>query len=352
MHGVKKALALVSVLRDLHHPPEAPLADAPKLSPLLRSIEGEAITAREEWEKRRNDLRSKWLEILGELPRDRGPLEAQVIATEELTRFRRRRVRYRIEDGVYAEGYLLMPWDLPEGSSRKLPAVVVFHPTVESSSKQPAGIDPSRPGLHIGVDLAKRGFVALCPRSYIFEEGADYAGSVAKMKARHPSWKGMTRMLLDALRAADYLESLPYVDEKRIGCIGHSLGAKEVLYAAAFDERYQAAVFSEGGIGLGMSNWDAPWYLGPEIKAAGFEREHHEFLALIAPRAFLLLAGGASAGAADGERAWAFVEAALEVYKLLGRDECFGWINHGFGHDYPRPARAAAEEFLDRWLRK
>lgn len=335
----KKALAKVSVLREMHRPPPAPPADMPKLSPLILT---------DGW---REALRAKWLAFLGEIPRDRGPLEAQVLETEEITKLTRRHVRYRIEDGVYTEGYLLTPWDLPADGSRKAPAVVVFHQTVDSHAKQPAGIDPQRPGLHIGVHLAERGYVAFCPRCYIFDEGADYAGNVAKMKARHPAWKGMTRMLFDAVRAADYLESLPYVDPKRIGCIGHSLGAKEVLYAAAFDERYRAAVSSEGGIGLGMSNWDAPWYLGPEIKAPGFEREHHELLALIAPRAFLLLAGGTDLGGADGARSWAFVEAGLAVYKLLGADDRFGWIDHGFGHDYPRAARAAAEEFLDRWLR-
>jgi hypothetical protein len=38
------------------------------------------------------------------------------------------------------------------------------------------------------------------------------------------------------------------------------------LYAAAFDERYKAVVFSEGGIGLTFSNWDAVWYLGEGIR--------------------------------------------------------------------------------------
>jgi cephalosporin-C deacetylase-like acetyl esterase len=56
-------------------------------------------------------------------------------------------------------------------------------------------------------------------------------------------------MLFDAVRAADVLESLPGVDAKRLACIGHSLGAKEALYAGAFDDRFRAAVFSEGGIG-------------------------------------------------------------------------------------------------------
>ena len=155
-------------------------------------------------------------------------------------------------------------------------------------------------------------------------------------------------MTFDAIRAADFLESLPNVDKRRIGCIGHSLGGKVALYAAAFDERYRAAVSSEGGIGLKFSNWEAPWYFGPEIREPGFALENHEVLSLIAPRAFLLLAGDS----ADGDKSWAFIEAALPVYKLLGASENFGWFNHHQGHRYSPEARQVAEAFLDEHLRK
>ena len=76
-------------------------------------------------------------------------------------------------------------------------------------------------------------------------------------------------MLYDASRAVDLLVAIEDVDPHRIGAIGHSLGAKEVLYLAAFDERVRAVVSSEGGIGLSYSNWDAPWYLGEAIQRPG-----------------------------------------------------------------------------------
>ena len=110
----------------------------------------------------------------------------------------------------------------------------------------------------------------------------------------------MARMTFDAIRAADFVESLPNVDKNRIGCIGHSLGGKMALYAPAFDERYKASVSSEGGIGLKFSNWDAIWYLGPRIKDSKFKLENHQVLSLIAPRAFLLLAGDSS----DSDKSW------------------------------------------------
>jgi cephalosporin-C deacetylase-like acetyl esterase len=52
---------------------------------------------------------------------------------------------------------------------------------------------------------------------------------------------------------SNVLGSIPEVDARRIGAAGHSLGAKETLYLAAFDERIQAAVASDAGIGLTLS---------------------------------------------------------------------------------------------------
>lgn len=95
-------------------------------------------------------------------------------------------------------------------------------------------------------------------------------------------------------------------------CIGHSLGAKEALYLAAFDPRITAMVSSEGGIGTAMSNGDAEWYLGHIVEQPGFAREHHELLALAAPRPFLLVGGGS----ADGAASWPWIAAGLPVYRL------------------------------------
>ena len=315
------------------------------LSPLLADDSGGPITDRAAWLKQREIIRHRWQSFLGEWPLEKAALKAEVIGTEELADFTRRHVKYQIEEGVFTDAYLLTPKDKITG---RRPAVVVFHPTVSNHTHQVAGIDASNAEKMHGVQLVQRGYVVLCPRCFIFDEGAGYADHVKQMQARHPGWTGMMRMTWDGVRAVDYLESLPQVDKERIGCLGHSLGAKEALYAAAFDPRYQAAVFSEGGIGLDFSNWEAVWYLGPRIRQSDFKREHHELIALIAPRGFLLLAGES----ADGERSGAFIEAARPVYNLLGAKDDLSWLNHRQGHRYPPEARAAAEEFLDHQLKR
>ena len=132
------------------------------------------------------------------------------------------------------------------------------------------------------------------------------------------------------------------MDSLRLGAVGHSLGTKEVLYLAALDERVRAAVSSEGGIGTKFSNWDAAWYLGDDIRRANFGHEHHELLALVAPRPFLLVGGGQ----ADGPRSWPFVEAALPVYKLYGGRSRIGLYDHGKGHN----VLPEAAEHIYQWF--
>jgi hypothetical protein len=158
----------------------------------------------------------------------------------------------------------------------------------------------------------------------------------------------MAKMLFDATRAVDLLASQPDVASDRIGAIGHSLGAKEVLYLAAFDERIRAAVSSEGGIGLTYSNWDAPWYLGEPIRRPGFSLDHGQVLALCAPRAFLLIGGDS----ADGDRSWPYIAEALPLWKLTSAPEAIGLFNHRQGHKFPPIAQSHAYEWLDWFLRE
>lgn len=320
----------------------------PALSPLLPRNGA----TKAEWLKQREIIREKWLAVLGGLPERRVPLKSEFSEKENCGDFTRRHVRYAIEEDVFTDGYLLEPKE----QKGRLPAIVVFHPTTPLQAQGVAGLSTNyAEEKWQGVQLAKRGHVVWCPRNFIFEEQPKklskatdlYVSNVNHMHARHPSWCGMTRMIFDAIRAADFVCSLPNVDTNRIGCIGHSLGGKVALYAPAFDERYKVSVSSEGGIGLKFSNWDAVWYLGERIKQADFERENHEVLSLVAPRAFLLLAGNF----ADNDKSWAFIEATMPVYKLLGAPENVGWFNHGMGHRYSPEARAVAEEFFDTHLK-
>ncbi|HNR71592.1 MAG: acetylxylan esterase [Verrucomicrobia bacterium] len=330
--------------QDWQQPPARVPANAPQLSRLLVDEHGRRIASKRGWRQQRALLQAQWQAVLGEFPAAKPPLRSQVLGTEELPEFTRQYVTYQVEEGVFTDGYLLTP----RAAKGRLPAVVVFHPTTPLQAKGVAGLaaEYDREKWQ-GVQLVQRGYIVWCPRNYIETAGTNWAGNAARVRARHPRWTGMTRMVWDAIRAADFVTSLPRVDRKRLGCLGHSLGGKEVLFAMAFEPRYRAGVSSEGGIGLKFSNWEAPWYFGRQIQQPGFQRENHEVLALAAPRAFLLLAGDS----ADDDRSWEFIQAARPVYELLGAARNLGWLNHHQGHRYAPEARAAAEAFLDQHLK-
>ena len=325
------------------------LADTGYLEPLLTADGGSPIVTVEQWQARRDQIRKRWIDFLGPMP-DRPATKLITISEDHPAGCRRIRVRYECEAGIDVEGYLLYPD--PPGSAPR-PGLVVLHSTTEDTIEEVAGVE-GRDDQALGLKFAQQGFVVFCPQCFLWNDPSiEYTDAVAKFQQRHPNTLGMRKMLNDAQCAVDILASLPEVDSKRIGAVGHSLGAKETLYLAAFDERIKAAVFSEGGIGLGFTNWHDPWYLGRGIHDPAFKLNHHQLLAFIAPRAFLILAGEsgpANQSVADGDRTWPYVEAALPVYKLYGEPSRIGLYNHHKGHTIPPEAYTRMSEWLQTYL--
>ena len=328
-------------LAEVQQPPKEPPADAPALSPLLVDEQGRRIETLAAWRPRREALRRQWLEFLHPLETERPGAKFEVLEEDRREGCLRQLIRYESEPGLHVEAYLLRPEKL-EG---RVPGVVALHSTVAYTIRQPAGLE-GKPEDFFGLKLAQRGVVAICPRCFLWQGDGAYLEQVERFRKRRPQSLGMAKMLWDASRAVDLLMALPEVDPQRIGAVGHSLGAKETLYLAAFDERVKVAVSSEGGIGTKHSNWEAPWYLGERVRAKDFAREHHELLALIAPRPFLLLGGDS----ADGDPSWPFIAQALEVYRLYGDPPRIGLLNHHGGHAVPPEAERRIYEWFSAYL--
>jgi dienelactone hydrolase len=350
-------------MRNLQIEPEH-LPIKPVLSNLLADAYGAPIVTENLWKLKRTDIEKRWKSFLGldDQFTSKIPLKLEMTLLNNVRSFSRYRLRYNIDgDGRWTgDAYLLVPTAI---LLKKMPAFVAFHQTTENHAKEPAGLAPgSSFNMAYGVHLAELGYVVLCPRNYLYLGQRTYSANkttqwektVQEVRSRWPQWRGMSRMIYDSIRAVDVLQSFAFVDPDRIGCLGHSLGAKEVLYAAAFDDRYKVAVFSEGGIGLASkTNWDAKWYLGSDVKQIRTDcHDHHELLALMAPRPFLLLAGGSlepwtrKGNGVDDEKSWKYIKAVMPVYELLNKPKNIGWWHHKQGHDYPEEAQKVAQKFL------
>ncbi len=323
----------------IQRPPGPLPADAPRVRSVLVDSDGNRVQTLAAWKRRREGIRSAWLQFLGEWEYPRRPPEYEIIASERMPRVTRRLIRYQAERNVPVEAYLLEP----AGLNKPAPGVVVLHSTVDYTIRQGAGLEGD-PTKAWGLRLAERGFVAICPRCFLWDgtRPPNYMAQVERHHERHPVARGMAKMLFDGRRALDILANMDLVDPKRLCAAGHSLGAKEALYLTAFDERVKAGVFSEGGISVDFSNWDAPWYLG--IRPPG--HDHHELLALIAPRPFLVVGGDS----ADGTKSWPLVADALQVYRLYGQPARIGLYNHLQGHTVPPAVEGRIYEWLQTYV--
>ena len=186
----------------------------------------------------------------------------------------------------------------------------------------------------------------------------------------------MAKMVHDARREAEYLRSLKQVDARRLGFIGFSLSAKAAVYIAAFAPEFKATVALDPHIAVnGGTNWYAPWYLdwlrpfpdiptrertvlsllNPDPQRPGFEHDHHELMALAAPRAFLLIGGSQSedaGGDSDDLQSWGYFNRAREVYQLLGIPDRIAFVSTSDGHHANGPnIDPAWREFFERWLK-
>lgn len=229
---------------------------------------------------------------------------------------------------------------------------VLRHPRTGTGDPLPAVLVPcydvaGKTAVH-AADLADRGLVTLAV-PWWFEVVAGnrpgdrsladhYAGAVARHRASSPV-TGLGRSVAHLMAAVDAVATLPFVDRARLGVFGHSLGGKLAMHLAALDGRIAAGVASEPGVGLAHSNWPDPWYLDGRTPGDA-ARDHDQLLSLVAPRQFLVIAGGDS----DGDHNVAFVERARQHNP--GTTDWLHWLRHDAGHTPPAPVLETGY----RWL--
>lgn len=304
-----------------------------------------------DWIKRRAQILEHMQLVMGPLPdaSRKVPLELQVAEVVTTQRYLRKKLTFAVEKNDRVPGYLLVPRE----AKGKLPAVLCLHQTVSIGKREPAGVG-GNPNLWYAVHLAERGFVTLAPDYPSF---GDYPYDFAKSNYKSGSMKA----IWNNMRAIDFLESLPEVDAKRIGCIGHSLGGHNTMFTAAFDTRIQALVSNCGFTsfpkyyGGNLRGWTSDRYMPQiasmfELKPEKMPFDFPEVMASFAPRAFMAIAplhddNFEASGVRD------CMAAARPVYELLGAKDKLAAHYPDCGHDFPPESRKIAYGWLDRWLK-
>lgn len=299
-------------------------------------------------------LRSGLRLLLGAFPHS-CPLDAEVLERVDLSGVVREKVRYQVEPGEWAPAYLFLPAGLKERS----PAILCLHQHAGQfalGKSEPAGL-AGNPEQFYALELARRGYVTLAADAICFEERRDAVlegAAFERFAFTRLIVQGSSlqaKMLSDAMRGIDYLQTRPEVDPAHIGCIGHSLGGQQTLFTTAMDERVRAAVSSCGfasyaSLFRDRINHNYAAYV-PGLLRFG---EVGDVLAMAAPRPFLVLAGNADRiFPYDG--IVATVERGRERYRALGAEDNLAFAPIDGGHAFSDAMRERAYAWFDRWLR-
>jgi len=323
-----------------------------------------AFTAPEslqEWETKRQDVRSRVWQLLGKLPARPQKLKVQNLSREDRGQYVLEKFQFDNEAGATVPGYLL----LPKNSTGPAPTLLYCHwhggqYDIGKEELFRASHTPEAPG----PAFAQRGFVVLGIDSYCFGErngrgpgGPDERGGAGEMSAsKFNLWVGRTlwgMILRDDLIALDYLASRPEVDSKRIGVMGMSMGATRAWWLMALDERLKTGVpicCLTRYQNLIQHEWlkaHGIYYYVPQILNY-FDTE--AIVSLIAPRPVLFLDGDQDqTSPVDGIHA---IEAAVRpIYRLYGKDSEFQSIVYpGQGHIYTPAMWTNTLEWMDRYL--
>ena len=272
------------------------------------------------------------------LPSQRRPPEVRVVEERHLGGVTYRRLDYLAEPGDWVPAWLL----LPAGSTRR-PAMLALHQTTKFGKDEPAGM-AGKPNLHYAKELAERGFVVLVPD---YPSLGENQSDPYKMGYASTSMKA----IVNHVRGLDLLASLPNVDPKRLGAIGHSLGGHNSLFLAIFDPRVKVVVTSCGFTaahrykGGDLTGWDG-WRYMPRIKTIYHNSPAEvpfDFPALVAALNHRGLFVNAPLHDDNFD-----VEGVRECMRQAGRKAVA--VYPDAGHDFPPAEREQAYRYIERFL--
>ena len=184
---------------------------------------------------------------------------------------------------------------------------------------------------------------------------------------QYAAWAWGVSRIIDGLELVQ--ASLP-IDLKHVGVTGCSYAGKMALFSGAMDERVALTIAQESG-GGGAPAWrvsetlgavekldatDYKWFKDDMKLFAGtnvpkLPHDHHELMAMVAPRA-LLVTGNTDYEWLANPAAYVSARAAHEAYKTLGIGDRFGfYIDGGHAHcAVPTTQQPAMEAFVDKFL--
>ena len=318
-----------------------------------------------DWGIRRQQILEGMQQAMGVLPskNDLPPLDIKIIEDKRIEDVRRLSLTIRVEadDRLPLDLWLpaavadrVDPTSLLHGASTtKLPAMLALHPTGALGKRIVAGEGP-RGNRQYGLELARRGYVTLCPDYPSFGDYAEYNFSADRYVS------GSMKAIFNNIRCVDLLSHIECVDANRLGVIGHSLGGHNAMFTAVFDARLKVVVSSCGWTpfhdyyGGNITGWTSDRYM-PLLKTQyhldpdQVPFDFYEVVAALAPRTFVSISPLHDSNfEVNGVRK--AVTEARKIYALLDVNDRLILETPDCQHDFPAEMREKAYREIDRVL--
>lgn len=191
------------------------------------------------------------------------PLNLKMVNTENLAGIQVTEISYGSPKIGRVPGYLVVPiGDGPFGG------IVYMHWGQGNKSEW----------LSEGVEMAKRGAVCIMIDAPYWRPDVPQAAENEKAEAERD---GYIQMVVDLRRAVDVLVARKNVDPKRIGYVGHSLGATWGGPLAAVEKRIKVFVLM-GGL-PSLTNYDDDSFYAEVQRASTPRNEFQKYAAVIEP---------------------------------------------------------------------
>lgn len=326
-------------------------------SPLV-FYNGDTVVSRREWARRKEEIRSTWMEKMGEWPDLMTDQRLEVMAQERREDFTQYTVEFDWIPGERTDGYLLVP---DEPGEKPAVITVYYEPETAANLNDKVNRD-------FAFQLAKRGFVTLSIGTREASEAKTYALYYPHIDRAEV--EPLSMLAYAAANAWYALSHHPEVDPDRIGITGHSFGGKWSMFASCLFDKFACAAWSDPGIAFqndrpSINYWE-PWYLGyhprpwrqrglitpdnpayglyPQLMEEGFNLQ--ELHALMAPRPFLV-----SGGSEDPPSRWTILNHSRQVNQLLGYTDRVAM--HNRPEHSPNPeSNEVIYRFFEYWLKE
>lgn len=290
---------------------------------------------RKTWEARRAVLRRQILVSAGLWPlQERGPISVHRFGRTPKGPYIVEKLALETLPGFYVGANLYIPAKL----SRPAPAILVAHGHWKHGRTHHAD-DYSVPALC--ANLAAQGFIALAWDMVGYGDTRQLPHHLGD-SAEELSWlfTPFSLQLWNAIRALDFVESLPEVNRFQIGMTGTSGGGTQTYLLAAIDERIRAA--APGGMVSATFQGDDVCEMAPGLRIG---TNNVELTSLIAPRHLLLVAA-----TGDWTRNTLKVElpAIRSIYALYRQERRASAAMINAGHNSNRESREAVYAFFHR----